>query len=417
MTTESKPPFNPPFYYGWIIIIVSFVTLFFSGPGQTYSVSVFIDSYINDFGWSRSLVSSMYSLGTLAAGLTMGFMGSLFDKHGHRKMTTIVSLVFGFACLWMSFIFNLPMLLIGFFLIRLLGQGSMSLSSTTLVPQWFIKKKGTALSFVILGGTMSMIILPVLNTWFIQNLGWRTGWQIWAVLLWIVMAPIAYIFTRNTPESIGLLPDNEVILPEDIIDNQDLVDNSWTLREALMTKAFWIILYTMVVASAINTGLIFHQFSILGQVGLNVTTIAMITSLISLVRVPINFIIGPLSDRVQLKYMMFASMGLLCVSVMTIYLADSIQLVIVYGLFMALQMGVERIVTSVIWPEYFGRRYLSSIRGIAMMSGVIGSALGPLPYGFAFDIFGGYKEALIISFIFPLIGAILGLMAGKPMKS
>ena len=231
-----------------------------------------------------------------------------------------------------------------------------------------------------------------------------------------IMAPFAYMFTRNTPESIGLLPDNQVVLSEESDEDLEIVDDSWTLREALMTRSFWIILYTIVVPSAINTGLIFHQFSILGLVGLNVTTIAMVTGMISLVRVPINFIMGPISDRVELKYLLSASMGLLCASVMTIYLANSFQWILIYGGFMALQMGIERIVASVIWPEYFGRRYLSSIRGISMMAGVIGSALGPLPYGFAFDIFGGYKEALLISVIFPLLGALLALTAGKPRK-
>jgi len=133
--TASKLPFRPPFFYGWLIVFVSAMTLFFSGPGQTYSVSTFIDSYIIEFGWSRSLVSGMYSLGTLTAGFLMIVMGGLFDRKGIRVMTTVIALAFGVACFGMSLISSLLMLFIGFMLIRFLGQGSMSLSGSILAPQ------------------------------------------------------------------------------------------------------------------------------------------------------------------------------------------------------------------------------------------------------------------------------------------
>ncbi|MBN2335776.1 MFS transporter, partial [Candidatus Bathyarchaeota archaeon] len=70
--SKSKLPFKSPVFYGWVIVAVSSLVMFFSGPGQTYSVSVFIDSYINEYGWSRSVVSSMYSVGTFSAGMLMG---------------------------------------------------------------------------------------------------------------------------------------------------------------------------------------------------------------------------------------------------------------------------------------------------------------------------------------------------------
>ncbi len=85
-------------FYGWVMVLVSSLVIFFSGPGQTYSVSVFIDSYINEYGWSRSVVSGMYSVGTFCAGMLMGFVGRLFDRVGHRKMTAVIALVFGVAC-------------------------------------------------------------------------------------------------------------------------------------------------------------------------------------------------------------------------------------------------------------------------------------------------------------------------------
>ena len=58
---------HTPFYYGWVIVILAGLSHFFSGPGQTYSNAIFIDYYIEEFGWSRSTVSGIYSSATLLA--------------------------------------------------------------------------------------------------------------------------------------------------------------------------------------------------------------------------------------------------------------------------------------------------------------------------------------------------------------
>lgn len=63
-----KPTINPPFYYGWLIVAIAALSHFFSGPGQTFSNAIFIDYYIEEFGWSRSTVSGIYSAVTLLAG-------------------------------------------------------------------------------------------------------------------------------------------------------------------------------------------------------------------------------------------------------------------------------------------------------------------------------------------------------------
>ena len=103
------------FFYGWIIVLISGLSIYFSGPGQTYNVSMYIDSYINEFGWSRTTVSSMYSMGTFAAGMMMGVIGRLLDKYGHRTMSIIIAACFGGAIFFMSTVNSVIMLLIGFF--------------------------------------------------------------------------------------------------------------------------------------------------------------------------------------------------------------------------------------------------------------------------------------------------------------
>lgn len=347
----------------------------------------------------------------------MGFMGNFFDRKGHRLMTTIIAVGLGLACMWMSFVKSPVMLVVGFFLIRLLGQGSMSLSSMTLPLQWFIEKRGQALSFVSLGGTIASAVLPPLNTILIQKFGWKNGWRFWSVLLWFMMAPLAYLLIRDQPEDIGMLPDGDNKLLGKLDGSDTLVEENWTLKEALRTRAFWLLMFCIAVPSAIITGLIFHQVSVMSQLGLSAEKAAMVLSSMAVVRMPMIFVAGQLADRVQPRLLMSFNQGLLLVGIVTLYLSSNIVLALVYGVLIGLMMGFQSIVGGVIWPEYYGREHLSSIRGVTMMAGVIGSSLGPLPFGFAYDIFGGYREILLVSMALPAIGIIAALLARKPIKN
>lgn len=419
MNKNESLPIKTNFFYGWIIVGISALTLFLSGPGQTYSVSTFIDSFIDKFGWSRSLVSTMYSGGTLMAGLIMTTMGGFFDKHGHRKMTAIIAFFFGLVLISMSFVNKLVLLFLGFFLIRLLGQGSLSMSSTTLVPQWFLKRRGTALSLVSMGGALSAATIPIINTWLIQNLGWQFGWRFWGVILIFVLVSVSLIFTRNKPEDVGLLPDNEDS-KEDLLDDTLVVKKisevNFTAKQALKMKSFWIVLICSMIPSALGTGMTFHMISIMGEASLSPAIAASVLSLMAVSRLPVILLTGQLADRLPVKYLISVSLVLLFISMVILLNVNSVFLAMSFGLIRGISMGIQAVTGGVVWPDYFGRENLGKIRGIAMTGMVIGSAFGPLPFGFAYDIFGGYSQILLISLIIPIAGAVAMFFADKPTE-
>lgn len=229
-------------YYGWFILIIAGLGVFFSGPGQTYSNSQFIDEYIMEFGWSRSQVSSVYSIATLIAGFMMMFIGRFVDRFGQRFMMVLIGTLFLLACFYNSFISSIWMLAIGFFLVRILGQGSMSLIPNTLLAQWFIKKRGKAFGLLTLFSFASASIFPIVNTWIIQNWSWQAAWQFWGSALLILFVPIAFFGVVNRPENIGLEPDGFRAKQRDstglLSATAKEAEKDWTLKEAMKTRAF-----------------------------------------------------------------------------------------------------------------------------------------------------------------------------------
>ncbi|WP_070121659.1 MFS transporter [Bacillus marinisedimentorum] len=416
---QNSQPIKTPFFYGWTVVALAAVGVFFSGPGQTYSVSVFIESYIKEFEMSRSAVSSVYSAATLLAGLLLFIVGRLVDRFGQRAMMASVGLMLGLAALWNSMLTGPVMMFIGFFAIRLFGQGSLTLIPNTLVPQWFLVKRGRALSFMAIVGFLSSALLPPLNAYLIEYWGWRSTWIMWGVLLIAVFVPLVLWLVRNKPEDIGLYPDN--LPPKKLkAENRQKGDIStgfevnWTVKEAMRTRAFWLILFCVSIPALVNTGLTFHLISILKDSGLEPTMAAFVLSLMAIVGFPVTFASGFLVERIAVRYLLALSFAGHVISMIILLMVNTPFLAIVYGIVWGMVNGFERITLNIVWPNYFGREHLGSIKGIASTTMVIGSAFGPLPFGIAYDMFGSYTEIIMIVMLLPLLGAIAALAAPPP---
>ena len=413
---NSTPPLQGKFYYGWVIVAIAALSYFFSGPGQTFSNAIFIDYYIEEFGWSRSTVSGIYSAATLLAGFLLFVVGRLIDSQGARKMSVIVSILLAIACLFNGLVINVFMLFIGFFFIRLLGQGSMTLVGKSLVPQWFIKKRGRALSLTALGGMIGSAVFPLMNVWLIDLVGWRLAWVVLGLSVLLIFTPLAIWLIRNKPEDIGLRPDGENILTDEEHQKSLSAEISWTVKEAKKTKAFWLLLFCVAIPALVNTGMTFHLVSIFSEKSLAPETAALVLSLMAVIGFPVTFLAGYLLDKIAVRWMLvllfIGEIGF----ILLLLQADVFSMAILFGVAWGFISGIERVTLSVIWPNYYGRQYIGSINGIAMAVMVIGSALGPLPFGLFFDGFGGYDEVLWLLLLLPALGVVAAALAVPPVK-
>jgi len=414
--SKSAAVTNPTgFFYGWIVLGIAALAVLLSGPGQTYGVSTFIDPLMEETGWSRSLVSGMYSAGTLVAGLTMAAIGRLVDGRGYRVMLTALALCFAGALLFMSTISTPVTLFIGFLLIRMFGQGSLTLVPGALVPQWFVKRRGRALTVLALGGAISSAILPLININLIAAWGWRRMWLLWSAVIAFVLVPLAWRFVRNRPEDIGLRPDGERV--EEVHASNadaDSIEESWTVAQAVRTSAFWIVLLCSSIPSMVGTGAQFHHMSIMSSRGVGPTVAAAVFSVSAGVHVLVLPMVGYVSDRINAKYILSFGLLVQAATVLALLAVNSTASALLVGVLQGLKMAVLAIVGGLIWPHYFGRRNLASIRGLATSGMVISSALGPLPFGLGYDVFGGYTQIIVLMAGITLVGAALVLRLQKP---
>ena len=406
-----------PVYYGWIVMVAGTLGLVMTSPGQSYVISIFIESFIADLEISRSLISSLYTAATLTGSFALPFVGRLIDRYGSRRIVTIISFAFGLGCIYLGFVQNAIMLGIGFICIRLLGQGSLGLVSMNAINQWWIARRGLVMGisglFVALLG---LGLFPVWVNQLIPELGWRNTYILLGCILLFGMVPIGYLFFRDTPEQFGLKPDG--ITSQSLLENTAKIagEEHWTRKEAMRTPAFWVIAGSAGTISMLTTGIIFHLVSIFADQGFDANTAASVFIPLSVTMAIVTLGGGVLADRISGRYLLsFLLAGQIAALVMALNLTSS-GLILLFGITMGAISGLYRVIMSVLWANYFGRQHLGSITGVAQTIAVAGSALGPLPLGIARDLLGNYEAVLLWCIAVPLLFAIANLFVGKPQR-
>lgn len=406
-----------PMYYGWVILAVGALGGVLTSPGQTYAFSAFLDHFITDLGLSRSVVSTLYTAATLTASFVLPFVGRRFDRHGARGLITIVSLLLGLACIYMSFVRNAVMLGVGFFLLRQLGQGSLSLVSKNVVNLWWVRERGPIIGIMGVTGALLGGMFPwVINT-LIPMFGWRWTYVILGAVVIGVMVPVGWIFTRNRPEDHGLLPDGDTAPVDDGIRAVSPIEVNWTLAQVLRCPAFWVTVAGMCSMSMLNTGLFFHIFSVFADAGLPSDVAASVFVPIAATGATVQLGAGFLVGRVPLRVLLAMALILDAVVLVSVTRLTTETAAWVFGLGWGVQNGLEMLVMGVIFANYFGRQHLGAIAGFASTLLVASSALGPMPIGVARDMLGSYQSVLSASAVVPLALGLVCLLFGRPPES
>src|SRR3981081_4573777 len=197
-----------PFFYGWIIVVVTFVTMAIGVNART-AFSLFFPPIIDEFGWERGGPAGAFSLGFLVSGAAPPLIGRLMDRFGPRAVMELGVALMA-AGLLLAPLTTQPWhlyLTIGV----LVGAGSICLGysgQSLYLPNWFNRRRGLAMGLAFAGvGIGSMTLLPWVQH-MIEQTGWRTACTAMGILVLVVLAPINLLLHKR-PEDIGLLPDGD----------------------------------------------------------------------------------------------------------------------------------------------------------------------------------------------------------------
>ncbi|MBC8505190.1 MAG: MFS transporter [Anaerolineales bacterium] len=404
------------FYYGWIILPISTLAAFFTSPGQTYMVSVFNPSLRDTLGLSLSQLTGAYMLGTVLASLPQSYIGQWADRIGIRKMLFLIISLVSLACVFISQVNSLPMLFFAFLFLRMFGQGALELLSVNMLPMWFRNRLGTVSGIKNVALNLMIGLVPVGILALIGLVGWRTTYLLAGATVFTVLMPLVYFFYINRPEEIGqkIDGDSPIITSRSVVGT--LPDNEFTLKEAMRTRAYWILTLAWFAWAAIATAITFNLLPIFTAKGLTEQQAAASFTILMVVSAIFQIIGGVIADRVQLRWMAFGALALYSLAVGTLIYVPGGSVVLVYTLILGSAHGLFGGLGNTVWVRYFGRQHLGKIRGSVWTAAVAGSSIGPFLMGVSYDQSGNFFISLFTIAVILFGLSIAGLWATPPRR-
>jgi MFS family permease len=403
-----------PFFYGWIIIAVTFVTMAIGVNART-AFSLLFPPILNEFGWDRGLTAGAFSFGFVVSGIVSPLIGRLMDRLGPRSVMEL-----GVALMASGFLLA-PLtrepwhlyLTIGV----LVGAGSVCLGysgQSLFLPNWFIRSRGLAIGLAFAGvGIGSMTLLPWVQV-MIDHSGWRTSCTAMGLLILIVLAPINLLL-RKRPEDLGLLPDGAAApsasAPKSIsnIVDPEWASIDWTLPRALRTARFWWLAVGYFGGLYIWYAVQVHQTKYLLDIGFSPAVGVWSLGAVSFLGIPGQIFLGHLSDRIGREWVWAISCAgfAICFAAL-MALARTHSMALVYVMVFtqgALGYGLTSVMGPVVVEIFQGKHY-GSIFGTVMVVALTGGAAGPWVTGLLHDMTGDYTLAFAIGIAMSAVSAL-----------
>ena len=294
-----------PFYYGWLIIAVSFVTLGLAF-GVWYSFSVFFVAIIKDFGWNRAATSSIFSLFIICHYLSAAVVGSLIDRYGPRWLIPAGALWLA-GMLWLvSGASTIPQFYLIYGLGAAIGVSFIGfVPHATILPRWFVRRRGLAVGIAMSGIGVGMLLIPPLMQHIIALHGWRFAYRTLALLV-LIAIPLNIIFQRRDPGQLGTIADGESTAVTTsskeqkrklVILDQTWAETRWTAANAIKTRRFWLLAIAFFFGPFAIQGTLLHAVTCLVDGGLSFTKAASVFGILGICGSGGKIFIGFLADH------------------------------------------------------------------------------------------------------------------------
>ena len=377
-------------------------------------ISVFVVPITQDTGWSRGTISGAVTLGGLGGGLLALTLGPVFDRFGPRYLVASGGAIAGLSLLAVSQAQEVWQFYVFYVASRVVGVAAISAGINIGVSNWFVARRSRAMGISHLGQRMGGILLPPLLQAWVATHGWRNAWGFNA---WLVLAlctiPTA-LFLRRRPEDHGLLPDGRSpgeALPggpgqaAPAATGAGAVEG-WSPRDALRSRAFWHVTLAMAAAYLVFGGTNLHFMAYLLDRGIDSGTAVAAVSLFSASSGVAGVLAGLAADRFTVRWVMTAVLALGSLSSLALTQVASGPAALAYALLGGAVFGGILILSSTVYAEYFGRRSLGAIAGLAQPVTLVGNATGPGFAGAAYDLTGGYLFVFATFAVLYALGAL-----------
>jgi MFS family permease len=404
-----------PFFYGWVVVAVAFVTMGLGVNART-AFSLFFSPMLDEFGWERGVTAGAFSLGFIVSTGFAPLLGRVMDRRGPRTVM-VVGIVATTTGLALATLTTQPWHLAVTLGVLVIG-GSWWIGYTghaLFLPYWFVRRRGLAIGIAFSGvGVGSIVMLPALQH-LIEVAGWRAACLALAVTMVAMSLPLNLFLQRGRPEDLGLAADGDptVARASTAARASNVVDpvwvaTEWTLARAIRTARFWWVIVAFFGALYAWYAVQVHQTRYLRDIGFTQDVAAYALGLVGLAGVPGQIGLGYLSDRVGREWgWSLGCAGFALCYALLLAMQEYPTPALLYLMVLAqggLGYGLAA-VFGAIPAELFQGKHYGTIFGVLSLASGLGSGVGPWATGVVHDLTGSYTIAFWMGMISIAISA------------
>jgi MFS family permease len=398
----AKRANNAGFFYGYTNVALVFIIQAVIWI-PIYIYGVFFESFINEFNWSRTIISGAAALNNITFGVFCIITARLCQKYNLRLIISIYGVLLGGSYLLMSQM-SYAWHLYFYYGVIMAFSTSIYIAMLSIVARWFIKRRGLMTGVVFSGLGLAGMIGPPLSSWLISTYDWRQAFIILGVTSVVIIVLTAQ-FLKRDPQQLGQLPYGASVTEQDTHITWGL-----SLSEALHTRQFWLICgmyFAFLFCSVmVLVHIVIHAIG-LGATPINAANIVAIYGVVSIISVNL---MGMSGDRFGNRPTFAVSFLLMAIAFFCLLVARETWQLYIFAVILGLAYGGMQVLFSPLIAELFGLKSHSVILAAAATGGSVGAAIGPLLAGYMFDTTGSYSLTFFIGIIISIVAVILTLL-------
>ena len=404
---------KPNIFYGWYIVIAGTFAMSISSGINFHGFGNLFLPLSNEFGWSRTRISTIFSLARLENGILGPIDGFLIDRFGPRAVILVGVPIMGIGYILLSQINGFLSFSLVYILGVTIGAGTLHVPIQTAVANWFNKKRGLAFGIMWSGVGIGGMIVPLYG-WGIQLLGWRDTSILIGFIVIIIGIPCGLVM-RHNPYKYGQYPDG-LKVTENGSDKKDSIVNHFSPKEALLSSSFWLLSLSTGLRILVTSGVGLHLVPYFVDLGIDPVTAAAFAGSVGVISIPGRFGASTIGDYINKKYILMISMLMLSISVFFLSFVDSTSGVIIALTLYSISQGGSAVVPNALMADYFGTKNYGTIMGFRSIVVTFGVILGPIISGATFDNYGSYQLAFLGFSIINLVAFGMLFFSKSPVK-
>ena len=364
------------------------------GVGTYIAYGVFFTPLMEEFGWSRALISGASSAAFIVGGLFAILVGRLNDRVGPRAIMTLAAIIYGLGYALMARVDSVAQLYLTFGLIFGVGLSAIDVIALSTIARWFSHNRGKITGIVKVGTGAGQFVIPLLAGFLIHQLGFRTAFVILGTGAGLLLLIIAQ-FLRRDPGTTS--PDAPA---------EARNDTGLSASQAMKTLDFKLLFLANLLLVAVLMSIMIHMVPHARDLGIPPQQAAGLLAAIGAVSMVGRFTSGFIIDKTGSKPIMLSCFVLLMAALVWLPQAQTLTGLYLFTLVYGLAHGGCFTAISPLTAELFGLRAHGNLFGLVVFAGTAGGAVGPLLTGWIFDINKTYTPAFMLLIIIALIAYV-----------